>query len=1364
MLNCSVTLTDSDQGPLEYTWTKDGEPIEDHIQLQNNGSLYFRRVIHKPRRNKTDMGFYECYVKNKIGSIIARRVNVDIASMSKSFIQEPQPQRVSVGAVARFQCQINAVPSALYVWEKDRTALPQDNVRFIVLSSGILQIINVQESDAGQYRCIATQGALHELPDEVLAIHRRDSSEAALEVSSDSGTKQLHIIAGPGNVTALVGSTVILECLIEGAALSIQWERKDGVIRSDGHVTKVGNNLKFVEVKFEDSGEYTCHGIGENLTRVVSTGNLLVYRPPVSKEDPSSVQYPPAKWARFKCSVEGTPKPIIIWLKDGKKLKPDGRIRFDGNDLVITVSNPSDSGYYQCIAENKVGFTSVFARFFVRKPSQAPTAPEDLDAEDVGSTEMKLVWKQAMTKSSSSIVAYSVHYQAEGDSNALNVVVRETEVMLNNLSPYTNYSIYVLSYASTGAGPKSSTIIIQTKEDFPRKAPNIKLIGEPGKIQVEWEEIPRKDRNGLIVKYQIHYREMGLPDTLKVEDNIPPTVQSHTITGLKTDTEYEVRMLAATSIGYPTLTEKNWPWIKVRTTASSSTVQPPFMQVFIINSTTVNITWKYMGDEAEVESYNIYMRNLKYGNSTTIITILAPAQRFILSSLDTNTNYEVALTAKTSKGYSSPVVEEFQTSDNPIPPAPVNLEVHLLSPSSANLTWEQPHFIDEIVYYIVRYQELVPNGATGEEKYQRSDKTSALIVGLKPNTSYHFAVQAHSQQTRGKFSEPITQTTKEDVPSEPLNVRIHFLAPQKVQVEWSPPASPNGNITGYIIMHTTSPTNEWKILKTNGSVTSVTIPIITADVIYLRLQAYSQAGQGLLSNIVKVQPPKDEPNTENLDISKDPKLGIVVGVTIAVVCIIICIIIVLFRNRCFTSNYMYDQTQTQPARFHGNGHGNGHAVTPGDDYESPAFQMELYTPVLTSLPENEHADSKGGGAETVVLTPNGAKLNGFVPLKKNGLRNGHLPNGHLAYVSAHYGTEELDPEETRGLIAAMLAATEGSRCITGGSGDDSFTPRHEEMGSLDDIDHSLEGSDLDVQGGSACDAASISDCDKLSSTPLYTTLTLHQDSSESSSRGMDVEGHLSSYLNGSHNSDCCSSSDHPLHGENCGVEDRSTGSEDGQSQSEWDVARLEVGDRVGKLLLSQQQPLLSGSSQNPEMISLPQSNKSSDRLPLSSSLPHNMSENSSSALDDSSNLVPQKGQSGSTSAFQLQPATSVSTQAFSTHSPGQNNVAAPAVEDVHGSMSSSNSHIMGVKTQAIACSPTPTPIPPPPYSSGCSIPWMRDFNNSSQGAQSLYTGEELSPSAPPPPLEVHGDAAPTQIPQDILKEGSQLSGGKKKQA
>ena len=54
--------------------------------------------------------------------------------------------------------------------------------RFIKLSSGILQLINVQEGDTGSYRCHATQGSLHELPEEVDNIYGKTSAEAFLEV------------------------------------------------------------------------------------------------------------------------------------------------------------------------------------------------------------------------------------------------------------------------------------------------------------------------------------------------------------------------------------------------------------------------------------------------------------------------------------------------------------------------------------------------------------------------------------------------------------------------------------------------------------------------------------------------------------------------------------------------------------------------------------------------------------------------------------------------------------------------------------------------------------------------------------------------------------------------------------------------------------------------------------------------------------------------------------------------------------------------------------------------------------------------------------------------------------------------------
>ena len=54
---------------------------------------------------------------------------------------------------------------------------------------------------------------------------------------------------------------------------------------------------------------------------------------------------------------------------------------------------------------------------------------------------------------------------------------------------------------------------------------------------------------------------------------------------------------------------------------------------------------------------------------------------------------------------------------------------------------------------------------------------------------------------------------------------------------------------------------------------------------------------------------------------------------------------------------------------------------------------------------------QGGGGGNVILTPNGAKLNGFVPLKKNGVRNGQNHNGHMvALLPKKFDGQSIDSE------------------------------------------------------------------------------------------------------------------------------------------------------------------------------------------------------------------------------------------------------------------------------------------------------------------------------------------------------------------
>ncbi|KAL8595522.1 hypothetical protein ACOMHN_000730 [Nucella lapillus] len=85
LLNCSV-VTSPTFGPVTFTWHKDGRPLQPQlgdrrIHVYHNGSLYFRRIIHRKRRENrlSDEGLYECVAGNKNGSVVARRVHVEVA-------------------------------------------------------------------------------------------------------------------------------------------------------------------------------------------------------------------------------------------------------------------------------------------------------------------------------------------------------------------------------------------------------------------------------------------------------------------------------------------------------------------------------------------------------------------------------------------------------------------------------------------------------------------------------------------------------------------------------------------------------------------------------------------------------------------------------------------------------------------------------------------------------------------------------------------------------------------------------------------------------------------------------------------------------------------------------------------------------------------------------------------------------------------------------------------------------------------------------------------------------------------------------------------------------------------------------------
>uniref|UniRef100_A0A672Z8L9 Ig-like domain-containing protein n=1 Tax=Sphaeramia orbicularis TaxID=375764 RepID=A0A672Z8L9_9TELE len=314
MLECRV----QGEEPIMVTWRKNGVPLptSPRVRVLANGTLFIQNFQKRKEGVDADMGEYDCTAQNRYGLLVSRKAKVLLASLPK-FHTHPASMAVDEGGVARFQCQINGVPEANITWERDRIALNTSDSRYTLLPMGILQVTGVRQSDAGVFRCVAT-------------------NIANVRFSGAPKTyKEPVILSGPQNLTLTVHQTAILECIATGNPRPIvSWSRLDGrSIGVEGIQVLGTGNLMISDVSLQHSGVYVCaaNRPGTRMRRT-ALGRLVVQAPPEFLQWPQSVSKPAGGSAVFTCVAQGVPEPHLIWLKNGKVLMPGHNVKLTNNN------------------------------------------------------------------------------------------------------------------------------------------------------------------------------------------------------------------------------------------------------------------------------------------------------------------------------------------------------------------------------------------------------------------------------------------------------------------------------------------------------------------------------------------------------------------------------------------------------------------------------------------------------------------------------------------------------------------------------------------------------------------------------------------------------------------------------------------------------------------------------------------------------------------------------------------------------------------------------------------------------------------------------------------------------------------------
>ncbi|XP_076612465.1 immunoglobulin superfamily DCC subclass member 4 [Chaetodon auriga] len=902
LLDCNLGASDA---PFNVTWLQDGQPLPleggDFLRYLANGSLLLlphSKDGHPPQGVE---GGYSCVSSSALGALTSRTVNVLLASLSK-FHQEPSPQTVPAGGAARFECQIEGVPTPAITWEKDKVAVPEET-RFISLPNGVLQILEVTKEDEGAYRCVASNSARKDI-----------SHEAGLTVitGSTETLNRVAIVAPPQNATVVLGRPAVMECMAQGQPKPlVSWSRQDGKpISTD--VVVLATNLVIRDTRRHHAGVYVCRA-NKPRTRefVIAAAELHVPAPPVILQPPETVSLSRGNTARFVCNSSGEPPPVLHWLKNGQPIKSFRRVKSQSPGvLLINQLALEDAGYYQCIADNGLGTACATAKLTVIVREGLPSPPRHLSATPYSSTTALLTWEKP-EYNSDQIIGYSVHCQrAAGSDNveyqfAMNNDT--TEYHVKELLPNTAYTFFVVAYSPMGASRRSLSVTVEMLEDVPSAPPQLSIAStSPTDIRLMWRPLSLQHSRGAVTRYRIEYSTLDQTDTVfSVE--VGGNETQFTLRELQPNQVYRLRIAAGTGVGFGVPSE----WAQHQTLAHynhsdhNMVIFAPTDLKVRARLNTLNVTWHPSPNHTVVSGYKLSCRDGERTTQTHTIRLRKKARYHLLTGLVPDRQYEVRVWAFNKQIDGAAAVWKGRTDKThnitlllpvrPPPLPPSSIQAMANSSTSIWLRWEKPRFSNvRIINYTVRCS---PTGTTNASlvSYHTSSAQEILLGALKPFTRYELAVQSNGEDVVGPFSSTVEESTLSDRPSTPPEeLQLSALDSSSVLVSWRPPLEPNGIIISYRILFSSNLSQSehmWENLSQDGSVTSVEVQGLSSGSRYFfKLGASTEVGPGPYSPIKDVHIPL--PKYE-LDIHA--VTGIIVGVCLGLICILLCMCF-SFRN------------------------------------------------------------------------------------------------------------------------------------------------------------------------------------------------------------------------------------------------------------------------------------------------------------------------------------------------------------------------------------------------------------------------------------------------------------------------------------
>ncbi|XP_067464851.1 neural cell adhesion molecule 1a isoform X4 [Thunnus thynnus] len=603
--------------------------------------------------NVDSAGIYKCVAKN--GDKEAQ-ATVQVKIFQKiTFQSAPSPQEFNEGDDADIICDVVSSPPPTIIWKHRGSKIQvAKDVRFRIPENGHLQIRGIKKTDEGMYNCEARVMARGEIDFKMIKV--------VVNVLPTIRARQSDV-----NATADVGSSALLACDADGFPEPIVTWAHNNIVLETGDkysLNEDGSELVIKDVKKVDEGDYTCiakNKAGEK-TEEVSL-NVFVQPKITYLNNQTASEFD--EQVTLTCEASGDPTPTISWSFENRVFT-EGEQSLDRNIVVrsharvssLTLKNVqfTYAGQYLCTASNSIGQDNHHMYLEVHY------APKILGSVAV------YTWEGNPANISCEVEAHpgaAVVWFRDGlqlpTANTTNIKIYNTptnsylEVTPNSQNDFGSYNCT----ASNMMGTESKEFLLIPAE-VPSSPEILQVDPFSSTAVVEFEE-PESFGGVPIIKYRVEWRVPSQDWTGK-EYNVEDYMTKITITGLKPETTYEVKMSATNGKGEG---ESSPP--SVFKTEPVREPSAPKLEVKVQNrGNSLKVNWIKQDDGGSpIKHYLVRYKAKHVSDWKPEIRLPHGSEYVVLSGLDWNTEYEVRVVAENQQGKSEPGILSFRTATEP---------------------------------------------------------------------------------------------------------------------------------------------------------------------------------------------------------------------------------------------------------------------------------------------------------------------------------------------------------------------------------------------------------------------------------------------------------------------------------------------------------------------------------------------------------------------------------------------------------------------------------------------------------------------------------------------------------------------------